>query len=59
MAKERINKYVPNWYYQLAGFGALAYWFGMYVKTYYGTQDHVAQSLIASSSSSLFSTETR
>lgn len=37
MAKERINKYVPNWYYQLAGFGALAYWFGMYVKTYYGT----------------------
>lgn len=36
MENKRINKYVSNTYMKFAGFGALAYWFGNYIKTYYG-----------------------
>ncbi len=37
MAKERQNKYVSNFYLNIAGFGAFFYWFGNYIKTYYAT----------------------
>ena len=36
MEKKQENKYVSNLYMKIAGFGALAYWFGIYIKTYYG-----------------------